>query len=441
MESVSQLHTASAYLIALSGPKSGQWAAITGTGIILSVITGAPDAEIPAARVYSDRSGQIIVTRLASDVTILLNDKVVTAQSLLAAADTLIVGTDRYRLETDHEGNSSGQGVHQVLTDPAAALARADSLVAQREYQHATRLYEIAAAVPGTAADATYGLGVCALMTGDTTEATRHFTDTLRLEPSQADAHYYLGHIAEIQNDPDAAATKYRDAIAHNPQHAAARRQLQVLASRSGEGVYALLIPNLSPEARQSEELIRSLEAERPARIIAYLGYYWLPLALVFLLATILEFGGSHLIQPEIGTQLVINACITVQIFAIAYGCWVVVQANFVTFHCFQGRFQIRQGIIFRKVTTINLWQVRTVELKRTVVNVMTGDATLVFVLPPHEVPHSRIHSRKTNIKAIGFDHGPGLLGDGNGKKGCYWEMLTLNTMMRTIPAVKGIIQ
>ena len=456
--SVSQLPRTSAYLMALGGPKSGHWAAITGQGITLSVITSTSHSQIPAARVHADDSARIIVEPLASNVSILLNDVAVTAPRLLSDADVLTVGTDRYRFGTDREDKALGSTAQQAPADPAAALARANSLVPRREYQQAAQLYELAAAAPGTAADATYGLGVCAVMTGDSTAAAGYFSRSLELAPSRADAHYYLGYIAETQGDPGTAMRKYRDALALDPRHGAAHQQLQGMASRPGEGIYAFLSPNPTPEARQAEALARGLEAHRPARITAHMGYYWPPLALIFLLAAALEFGGIHLIQADIlvhlfkptsnfvgtaGMRFMVLTCILVQAAVILYGAWVVIRASFITFHCFQGRFQIEQGVIFRKITNINLWQLRAIDLKRTVVNTLTGDGALIFVLPHELIPQARLKDAppKTKIKVIGFDHGTGLLGDGSSKKGCYWEMLTLSTMMRTIPAVKGIIQ
>jgi len=44
-------------------------------------------------------------------------------------------------------------------------------------------------------------------------------------------------------------------------------------------------------------------------------------------------------------------------------------------------------------------------------------------------------------ITAVGFSHGIELLGDSNGNPGIYRDMLTLTTLLRSVPAVKGIIQ
>lgn len=340
-------------------------------------------------------------------------------------------------------------------------MAEANQLLEGGEAKAAIPLYEIASAFPDTAGDANYGLGLCALARNDPDTATRYLARSLESQPSRADTHFYLGWSSELQGDFPAAIRKYQDTLALNPQHVVANDHLQKLEARSG-GIYALLISDPSPEARQSEVLASRLETEQPARIIAHIGYYAPRLILLFVLATILEFGGIHLIQILLHTLNVRTSltrtsatrrftvtCIALQIIIIMYGIWVVIRASFITYRCFQGRFQIEHGIIFRHITNIDFWRVRNIDIKRSVVNKLTGDAALVFILPAELVPQPVIlvhgpygrRPPKENITAIGFGHGSGLLGDNRGRPGAYRDMLTLSTLLRALGAVKGIIQ
>lgn len=459
MDDVIPPPTITACLVALSGQKHGQPMAITAAGMTLKALVGISGAEIPAVRVYLAPAGRVAIKPLTGDVKVMVNDAIITAPRLLTETGIVTVDASRYRLEINHQRSAPWGSEAHNPTGPAANLERAKDLFSEGDYQQAASLYKAATTFPATAAAATYGLGVCALKAGDSTTATEFFNRSLQIQPSNANAHYYLGYIAEQQGNVAAAVKEYNEAVSRNPRHTLARQRLQRLSSPPAEGIYAILGTSTAPEAKQAETLARKLETERSARKIAYVGYYWPRLFLLFLVATILEFGGIHLIQSDVfvrllkvhpsgvtnttGTQLMILVCIISQIAVIAYAAWVVIRASFTSYRFFQGRFQIEHGVMFRKITNINLWQLRNILLKRTLVNVLTGDGAVVFVIPPEDLQREQFNmSRppKGKVIAVGFDHGSSLLGSED-SPGSYRDMLTLSTLMRAISAWKGIVQ
>ena len=92
--------------------------------------------------------------------------------------------------------------------------------------------------------------------------------------------------------------------------------------------------------------------------------------------------------------------------------------------HVARGRVQIETGILTRQKTNIELWRVDGVELKRSWVNRLTGDGTLLLTV---HTPH-RVYA------VTGVATGPRL-------EGMYQALLNLVFLLRSNPNIKGIIQ
>jgi hypothetical protein len=105
-----------------------------------------------------------------------------------------------------------------------------------------------------------------------------------------------------------------------------------------------------------------------------------------------------------------------------------------------QGRLQIEKGVLSKYLRNVDFWRVRNIELERTLVNRMTGDGTLVFMLSPEAVANRRHRRRKKRpdveqfVDVTGFAKGSRL-------EDAYQQLLSLTFLLRANPVVKGIIQ
>jgi hypothetical protein len=105
-----------------------------------------------------------------------------------------------------------------------------------------------------------------------------------------------------------------------------------------------------------------------------------------------------------------------------------------------RGRLQIRKGILARRVSNIELWRVRNVELDRTLANRLTGDGGIVVELTGTATANGRRRARRRNpqqgeiITLVGLTHGQRL-------DDAYQQLLNLVFLLRGNPVVKGIIQ
>jgi hypothetical protein len=87
-----------------------------------------------------------------------------------------------------------------------------------------------------------------------------------------------------------------------------------------------------------------------------------------------------------------------------------------------KGRVQIKEGILFRRLSNLELWRVSDIELQRTFLNLLTGDGTLVIGLH---------HGGKLTVRG---------LARGTQLEDMYQKLLNLVFLLRSNPLVKGII-
>jgi hypothetical protein len=107
-----------------------------------------------------------------------------------------------------------------------------------------------------------------------------------------------------------------------------------------------------------------------------------------------------------------------------------------------RGRLQIRKGIFARRVSNIELWRVRNIELDRTLANRLTGDGAIVVELTGTATTSGRRRARRRNhnpqqgeiIHLVGLTYGQRL-------DDAYQQLLNLVFLLRGNPVVKGIIQ
>ena len=100
-----------------------------------------------------------------------------------------------------------------------------------------------------------------------------------------------------------------------------------------------------------------------------------------------------------------------------------------------KGRLQIERGILSKRRTSIELWRIRDIELRRPLVNRLTRDGTLVLSLSPSGA--SRLPGRRGQgrIRVTGLLRGSRL------KRESYQDLLNLVFVLRSNAQVKGIIQ
>jgi hypothetical protein len=104
-----------------------------------------------------------------------------------------------------------------------------------------------------------------------------------------------------------------------------------------------------------------------------------------------------------------------------------------------KGRLQIEKGVFNKHLTSIDLWRVHGIELERTLLNRMTGDGTLVFLLSPQPVgigrrrwKHRSMYNQIVEVTGLARKS---HLDD------TFQQLLNLTFLLRGNPVVKGIIQ
>jgi hypothetical protein len=89
-----------------------------------------------------------------------------------------------------------------------------------------------------------------------------------------------------------------------------------------------------------------------------------------------------------------------------------------------KGRLQITRGLLFRRQKNVELWRVQRLQLRRSLIQNMTGEGTLVFW----------VHYQRRPITVTGIPLGR------EGLEYLYQLLLDLTFALRSHPVVKGII-
>jgi membrane protein YdbS with pleckstrin-like domain len=196
----------------------------------------------------------------------------------------------------------------------------------------------------------------------------------------------------------------------------------QLLAGVGRYGVYDLLKQDPSALSRQTIALMDSLTLDVHPAFVAYVGRFlggFLRFTLVAVLSVV-TYGVFPLLALLVGYIRVKSTRIVLA----------------------KGRLQIEKGIFTKHLTNIDLWRVRNIDRHRPLLNRITGDATLVFLLNPEPISDKkhRGHRRQSErfreqiIEVTGLARGSDL-------DAVFQDLLNLTFLLKSSPLVKGIIQ
>jgi tetratricopeptide (TPR) repeat protein len=297
------------------------------------------------------------------------------------------------------------------------------------------RVFDQAAAQGGDRSGADYFAGVARLKLGDLDGATERFRRALDANPGNADALYGLGVVAEGGGADAAAVTLYERALAANPSHSDAARKLRqhraeaALARRWG--VYAYVLTDKSPLARKSLRLMESLRRKGRPSLVAYFGRYFFHFLVLGAALTVLAVSG---LQAESETAVSVPwapISAAIGLFILGVFCIRVLTTEV---ELDKGRLQVERGILNKRRTSIELWRIRDIELRRPLVNRLTRDGTLVLSLSPSGATRLPGRRGQGRIRVTGLLRGRRL-------DETYQDLLNLVFVLRSNAQVKGIIE
>jgi tetratricopeptide (TPR) repeat protein len=322
---------------------------------------------------------------------------------------------------------------------PDELLERGKKLLELGRLRESERVFdEVIAQGVRRVSEVEYLAGVARLKLGDLDGAGERFERALEADARNADALYGLGVVAEGRGADERALALYEEAISVDRHHANAARKLRqhraetALAERWG--VYAYVVGDKSPLARKGLRLMEALRRRGRPHIVAYLGRYF---------GRILVFGAALAAFAVAGGEMQSEAGVSLPWAGLSAGIGLVVLAVFCArvltteLELDKGRLQVERGILSKRRTSVELWRVRDVELRRPVLNRLTGDCTLVLSLSPNGPARGsgRLpRSQGGRIRVTGLLRGRRL-------RESYQDLLNLVFVLRSNAQVKGIIQ
>ena len=404
------------------------------------------------ARVYRSADGQLRIDDLGSANGTFLNGQRLSESRPLRNEDVIRTGNIEFRVSEPPAGPPpamSGTGGNgQPAADPAGLLLQGRRLLEQDQLDRSAQAFQRASDAPSAVGPAHYGLGMVALVRGDAAGAQAAFEQALRADPGDANARFQLGFLWEKQGLSAQAFDAYRQVLAAAPGHASARVRYEALRNSQGPvqaggagpgdplaqdeldeslpadiGVLAYLLSEPTPISRQAIALIRKLEIDRRPRFAAHFGRHPV-FAFVLVLYSVLIFAAA---RSAAGFLPLLLGLIVYGVMYLRVLCTRVRLRH--------GRLQVDRGVLRRDQRNFDLWRVRTVRLKKTLFNRMTGDGTLILALGPEGLyEHRRMRRGQKSIKIIGIAHGAEL-------DSLYQGLLNLVFLLRGNPVVKGIVQ
>lgn len=358
-------------------------------------------------------TGNVWVEDLGSTNGMYVNGRQVTSRTPLRVGDALQVGETALRLEALVPPPGAA-GPDAPGRDPWALLAdQALTALKRGALDDCEALFRKLAQSPAHQAQSAYGLGCVQLARSNPVEAREAFLRCLELDPQHGNACYQLGFIAEKANTTAEARDWYYHALAVNPVH---RGASAALARLQNYGVYDFLKTDPAPVSRQAVVAIDDLALEAAPSFAAYLGAY-----------------PGRILLAIIAQIVLCNvySLLTIPVFFLLF--YLYVRAVRIRVH--RGRLQIEHGLLTRRLTNIDIWRIRNIDLHRRLINRMTGDGVLVLDLTPVSTSRPRRYGRRRCVvRVIGIARGPRLLE-------IHQHLLNLEFLLRSNPAVKGIIQ
>jgi tetratricopeptide (TPR) repeat protein len=366
------------------------------------------------------------------------------ARAKAPAATVAVARTERYPSPDPGSGPAGGPA-------NSADLARARELFGRGRYLEAAQSFARLTSVPAVAIEACFGLGMALFAQDKLDEADRAFMQCLGLDPRHANALYQRGVICERRGDLNAALENYRAAVASNPAHVSGLRALERL-SRSAAP------PAAAPQRRYERDDVPDVHAAPPAAAgpidpVLYGVYEYLRLdpatiskhAVALMDRLEMEVRPSfsayigHFLRGVIRSTFIVILSLTVvfPLIALIVG---FIRVKNIRLRIAQGRLQIEKGVFSKRLTNVDLWRVRNIELYRTFLNRMTGGhGTLVLTLNAEPAADKRHHGKK-HSRSDQFVEVTGLA-KADRLDEIFQQLLNLTFLLRGNPIVKGIIQ
>jgi tetratricopeptide (TPR) repeat protein len=314
-------------------------------------------------------------------------------------------------------------------------LAEGRRLLDAGSLTESERIFDQIVAQGGERSQAEYFAGVARLKRGDLDGAADRFQRAIEADSSNSDALHALGVVAEGRGADETAVSFYKRALAVDPNHADASRKLRQyeaeaeLAERWG--VYAYIVSDKSPLARKGLRLMQTLRRRGRPSLVAYFGRYFLHFVVFGAALAVLATGAA---QAEGETSVSIPwvaVSATIGLLVLAVFCLRVLTTEI---ELDKGRLQVERGILNKRRTSVELWRVRDVELRRPLLNRLTGDATVVLSLSPSGATRLARRGEGGRIRVTGLLRGRRLREN-------YQDLLNLVFALRSNAQVKGIIQ
>jgi Tfp pilus assembly protein PilF/membrane protein YdbS with pleckstrin-like domain len=276
-------------------------------------------------------------------------------------------------------------------------LNRAVKLYGEGKLAESEKIFVDLLSVASYESIANYGVGLIRLREGDLDNAQRHLLASVQIDPQNANSYFYLGELCAMRNKTDESQAYYQKCLSldHNHLEALAKFSLSHAASRdrieatrpgvstNEFGFAALLAEDKSPTAKRAIELIEVIDREITPRLTAIV----LRLIGLFLLGVVtgtLLSVGLETAMPAMNLVFSPTDLVIILLWAAVLAIIPVLQVRNTRIQISRGRVKITSGILSRKITNIELYRVIDIELRRSLVNRMTGDGYVVFTLPGH---------------------------------------------------------
>jgi tetratricopeptide (TPR) repeat protein len=336
-----------------------------------------------------------------------------------------------------HAQGAAASGSNGAGESTSELLERGKKLLETGRVRESERLFEEALAAGGHASQLHYLGGVARLKLGDLEGAAARFEQALEVDPANAEALYGLGVVAEGRGAYESAVALYEQAVAVDGQHAAALRKLREYRTETELarrwGVYAYIVGDKAPLARKGVRLMEMLRRDGRPRLVAYLGRYIVHFLVLGVALGVLAAAGDQA-EDASGMSLPWPAISAVLGFVVvAVFCARVLTTQI---ELDKGRLQVERGILNKRRTSVELWRVRDLELRRPLLNRLTGDCTLVLRLNSSGSTRGPARMMRPGgcIRVTGLLHGRRLHEN-------YEDLLNLVFALRSNAQVKGIIQ
>lgn len=428
-------------LITLAGPLAGRRFPLLGhelwigseAGCTIS-LAGDADASPRHARLTPGGHGGWTVEDLGSGSGTWVNGTRIDGPVPLYAGDRIAIGATvlvvsasagdqdaRRRATRGREAGASG--VAELMAAGKAALA-------EQRYADALRAFESVVASSPESPDGHYGAGVALLALERLDEARARLLAALERDPAHAQARYHLGLLAEDSGDPAEAERCYRAALAIDARHQLARRQLERLLARadaSGAAADAARSTTASERPRSdgtrrtmADDLDAAAAVDPVAatrgrllvdgrRRVSSYGGRWLCVALAAAGAPVVTTAVERMapLVPAGGLVGVLPAILPAVAALLLVS--ILLSAALTRYRIYERRIDFHTGVLFRRQSTLWLYDVTDVDLERGLLLLLAGTGAIALQSEARKVPRSKLRRALGEISDDGPDRIVGI--------------------------------